>query len=153
MWLDRLTQTGPPGASPQSPRSYSPLPQRASANFNPYVTSQRGSYTQRGLSTTLLPSNTPTHSLLGLVRGPDGPRSKTSIDPSRPLEEDLEKLLGAPIYKRSKDGSSFHDLTNNDLNTDFDFDGQPLYEFASRPSKNSDNVQIAQGCKFSHGPR
>ena len=167
MWLDRLSHSG--GASPQNngSRSVSPMPRRPSgASRGPYMTSQRSA---RASSLSLL-SNDSTSSLL-TSRKQDGSSLRQSTSATTPTPGDnkardeaalalLGRLIGASPRNSLAEDSADEDqevleITDEDLEGDYDFGGLTLRELASESAAARQSYQHSsrspEDCMFGRG--
>lgn len=149
MWLDRLGTNAPPLGF--DPRPTSPLPRRqvsARATSSPYNTSQQRS---ARASTTSLASSSDTASTTSLLRsssyrGVNGAAGGSSLRQSHTVDDGTESLrvlsriLGDATATAQTSRSTTPEsrgtkgtaITEEDIESDFDFGGLSLKEFAAR---------------------
>ncbi|KAL1835906.1 hypothetical protein VTJ49DRAFT_5897 [Mycothermus thermophilus] len=120
MWLDRFGGpppggTPPPSNSTNQSRAQSPLPRRTSSVRAPYLTSQRPGLVKRGsslsLSTTAAGDAPDPEAVLAEILGPLSDSKPTA--PAEPVDDGQTRRI-----------------TEDDLETDFDFGGLSLRELA-----------------------
>ncbi|KAJ4413843.1 Vacuolar protein sorting-associated protein 52 [Gnomoniopsis sp. IMI 355080] len=147
MWLDRLGANAPPSGFDSRP--ISPLPRRVSARgpSSPYITSQQRS--ARASTASLVSSDSgSTTSLLrsSSYRGANGGPAGSSLRQSHTVDDGTESLGvlgrilgdGAAITQESETrspglrGAKVSTITEEDVESDFDFGGLSLKEFVAR---------------------